>query len=280
MIIVVPVVNNPDFIEIQYACLKKHMKSAYEYVVFNDAKDFPDFTNGGDLSLRQQIRDTCTRLGVLCVEIPNAYHEQLKNVSVRAEHSFNFILEFMKRYPQKYLILDSDMFPVADFSEEDYAAYDAAVVLQKRAEIVYFWHGVCYMDMLRMKNQELLNWDQTPGTDTGGSMQAWLLRQAVGGTPDTDLIRRSTEQYTGDGLYYIRHLWSCSWDASELPDRLKGQLQEFLERDPRNKDGKYFCELYDGRFLHYRAGCNWLGEGLELHRRLTAELKRVLIECE
>jgi hypothetical protein len=278
MIIAVPVVNNPDFIEIQYACLKKHMKSAYEYVVFNDAKDFPDFTNGGDVLLRQKIRDTCTRLGVLCVDIPNDYHKDIKNPSIRTEKSFNFILEFMKKYQNKYFLLDSDMFPVADFSEADYAAYDAAVVLQARGEITYFWQGICYMDMTRMKNQELLNWDQLPGTDTGGSMQAWLKQQAPGGTPSTDLIRHSTEQFTSNGVYYIRHIWSCSWDASELPTGLSPKLKDFLEHDPRNKNGKYFCELYDGRFIHYRAGGNWNNEGMDFHQRLSAELKRVLVE--
>jgi hypothetical protein len=280
MIILVPVVNNPDFIEIQYATLKKYMKTPYEYVVFNDAKDFPDYTNGGDVSIRQKIRDTCTRLGVACVDIPNAYHEQLKNLSVRAEKSFNFILEFMKKYPQRYLILDSDMFLIAPLGEEDYSEFNAALVLQKRDNIVYFWNGICYLDMTRIKDQDLLNWDQIPGTDTGGSMYTWLKKYTPSGIPDTDDLRYGKTQHNSDGIYWIKHLWSCSWDASELPTVFSAdeQLKSFFKNDPRNKDGKYFCEIYDSRFLHYRAGGNWNGEGMELHRRLSAELKRVLVE--
>ena len=38
MKVVTAVVNNPVFIEIQYHTLKKHMKCAYEFIVFNDAK--------------------------------------------------------------------------------------------------------------------------------------------------------------------------------------------------------------------------------------------------
>jgi hypothetical protein len=45
MKIVTSVVNNPIFIEIQYHTFKKYMKCDYEFIVFNDAKDFPDFKN-------------------------------------------------------------------------------------------------------------------------------------------------------------------------------------------------------------------------------------------
>ena len=47
------VVNNPVFIEIQYFTLKKYIKCDYEFIVFNDAKQFPDFTNGGDITIYQ-----------------------------------------------------------------------------------------------------------------------------------------------------------------------------------------------------------------------------------
>jgi len=54
-------------------------------------------------------------------------------------------------------------------------------------------------------------------------------------------------------------LWSCSWNIEELPKNLKNnnRLKEFLENDKRNKDGKYFAEIYDNTFFHYR-GSTWL----------------------
>ena len=51
MKIVTSVVNNPTFIEIQYYTLQKYFKGEYEFIVFNDAKDFPDFTNGNDITI-------------------------------------------------------------------------------------------------------------------------------------------------------------------------------------------------------------------------------------
>ena len=55
MKIVTAVVNNVDFIEIQYHSLKKYFKGDWEFIVFNDAKEFPDFTNGGDISIKNKI---------------------------------------------------------------------------------------------------------------------------------------------------------------------------------------------------------------------------------
>ena len=55
MKVVTAVVNNPLFIELQYYSLKKYIPCDFEYIVFNDAKDFPDFTNNGDVAMRKKI---------------------------------------------------------------------------------------------------------------------------------------------------------------------------------------------------------------------------------
>ena len=64
MKVLTAVVNNPTFIEIQYNTLKKYMKCPYEFIVFNDDKPFPDLTNEGDLTLRTQISDLCSRRNI------------------------------------------------------------------------------------------------------------------------------------------------------------------------------------------------------------------------
>ena len=67
MKIVTAVVNNPDFIEIQYHTLKKFFKGPYEFIVFNDAKDFPDFTNEGDITIKSNIENICTMIQIYIV---------------------------------------------------------------------------------------------------------------------------------------------------------------------------------------------------------------------
>jgi hypothetical protein len=262
--------------------------TSYEFIVFNDAKSFPDFTNGGDITLRDKIIETCQRLGIKCINIPNEQHKNIKCSSVRVGDAMNFILKYQMANPDKYLLLDSDMFLIADLDIRRYFNYDCAVVLQSRNNILhYIWNGLYFMDFTKLQDLELLNWDQGHGGDTGGMMRDWFKKQTErveGGVPLTDDLRWAAKEQTfhRGGIYYIKHLWSCSWNETELPETLKGEspdqlaLRQFLKEDVRNVDGKFYCEIYDDVFLHYRAGGNWNKEGLIFHKGLSQKLWQAL----
>jgi hypothetical protein len=159
MKILTSVVNNPIFIEIQFYTLQKYVKGTYEFIVFNDAKDFPDFTNGGDTSIKSQIQEVCRRLKIECIDIPNDTHRYNREPSIRTADSMNYIAEYQKTHPDQYLVLDSDMFLVDFLDIQKYVSYDSGIVLQTRMEhIQYFWNGLYYFDTTRMKHLELLNW--------------------------------------------------------------------------------------------------------------------------
>lgn len=281
MKIVTAVVNNPDFIEIQYYTLKKYFKGEYEFIVFNDAKDFPDFTNDGDVTIKIKIEELCKKLNIECINIPNENHKIKLCAANRCADSMNFILNYQKKNPDKYLLLDSDMFLIDYFDINKYSQYDCAIVLQSRNNfnIHYFWNGIYYFDMNKLKDIELLNWNCCKDCDVGGMMQNWLKTQIVNKNyPNTDEIRWTDKKFHTENIYFIKHLWSCSWNDSELPNNLRENhnLLDFFKNDIRNNDGKYFCEIYDDVFLHFRAGGNWRGEGLEMHNVLTQKLKDVL----
>jgi hypothetical protein len=272
-----PVVNNPIFIEIQYHTLKKYMKCDYEFIVFNDAKSFPDFTNGGDISIREKIQKTCENLNIECINIDNSDHSKNKNSAIRCADANNFILNFQKENPNyKYLVIDSDMFLISDFYGSEFDSFDCAIVLQERSPIKYFWNGIYYFDFTRMQNKNLLNWNCQPTTDVGGMMEKWLL-QKTNNIPSVSDIRYTSNKYHNDGIYYIKHLWSCSWDNSEMPNHLNQKIKDFIKTDPRNLNGKYFCEIYDNLFLHYRAGGNWRNEGIDFHKNLSTKLYETLV---
>ena len=78
----------------------------------------------------------------------------------------------------------------------------------------------------------------------------------------------------------MKHLWSGTWNTEELPENLKNRtkLIKFLQKDIRNENGKFFCEIYDKCFLHYRAGGNWKREGKNIHNILSNLLKELLLE--
>lgn len=295
--ILTAVVNNPIFIEIQHHTLKKHFKGDdYEFIVFNDAKDFPDFTNGNDVTVKRQIQDTCRALNIACINVPNEGHKTNRDAAIRCADSMNYLLQYQKTNPGKYLCLDSDMFLADDFDVTKYAGYDCAVVLQSRVlnppsmgkgmgqplrKAHYFWNGVYYFDTTKMRDIELLNWNCCPCCDVGGMMQEWLRVQMARDNapmPNTDEIRWTNKQFHTPSVYFMKHLWSVSWDLKELPPRLKQnqKLVEFFQKDQRNVNGKFFCEIYDDVFLHYRAGGNWRNEGASFHSRLSRSLKQCL----
>ena len=277
------VVNRPGFIEIQQKSMKKHFKFDYEFIVFNDAKDFPDDTNGNNLLLKTQIENICNLNAIECINIPNEHHRNNKNAALRTADSVNFVLEYQRKNPGKYLVIDSDMFPIADYNIEKLEQFSAAIVLQERNNIgvKYFWNGLYYFDMTKMKDTELLDWSLSSGCDVGGSMQKWLYKTTNKHLPSCDVIRISDEQYVGYGIYYIRHFWSLTWDETEYPDNLqKPKLLDFLKNDERNQNNKFYCEIYDKAFLHYRNGANWdnVNENFyfDKHRELYKKLKDVL----
>ena len=283
MKIVTAVVNNPIFIEIQYFTLKKYFKGDYEFIVFNDAKDFPDFTNNNDITIKSQIEEICKKLNIKCINIPNEKHKNILCAATRCADSMNFILEFQKNNIDKYLLLDSDMFLIDNFDIEKFEKFDCAIVLQSRNnnKINYFWNGIYYFDMNKMKNTNLLNWNCSPGCDVGGMMQVWLkvnMNNKI--IPNTNEIRWTNNVYHTDNIYFIKHLWSCTWDINEIPENLKKnkKLIDFFKNDVRNINGKFFCEIYENVFLHYRAGGNWRREGLNLHAKLSSILKDSLLE--
>jgi len=284
MKIVTAVVNNPTFIEIQYNTLKKFFKGEYEFIVFNDAKSFPDFTNGGNTTIKNSIEMLCNKLEITCINIPNEQHKTNSNAAIRCADSMTFILDYQKKNPDKYLLLDSDMFLIDYFDINKYSQYDCAVVLQSRNnfKVNYFWNGIYYFDMTKMKNLDLLNWTCCPGCDVGGMMQEWLQKQMKDKPiPNTDEIRWKNKLFHTNNIYFIKHLWSCSWDITELPTNIieSSPIIDFIKNDPRNSNNKFFCEIYDNVFLHYRAGGNWMNEGMDLHYNLSNNLYRSIQKC-
>jgi len=203
----------------------------------------------------------------------------------------NYILEYQKKNPDKYLLLDSDMFLIDYFDIKKYSNFDCAIVLQSRNDnkINYFWNGIYYFDITKMNNIELLNFDLfnyrddggiTHYCDVGGMMHDWLKRQMGNNSfPKTLDIRWTDKEFHTNNIYFIKHLWSCTWDIRELPKTLQNNVKliDFLQKDVRNVNGKFFCEIYDNVFLHYRCGGNWRKEGFELHNSLSHKLKNSLL---
>ena len=259
--IVTSVINNPTFIELQYNSLKKHMKIPYEFIVFNDAKEWADFSNFEDPNIKSKITNKCLLLGITCINIPNELHKTEKGPAKRCADAMNYLKNYMISRQARYLLLDSDMFLVKDMTE-CFDLFDAAIVYQKRWKtMIYPWNGIAYFNMYHLKGQDMLDWGCPWNGDVGMNNHRWL--------------KHNYNLYNSK-IHPIHHLASCQWDEKQTPPDFNVGLLQFLKNDVRNKDGKFFCELYEGKFLHYRAGGNWMNEGKDVHTKLTKELREVL----
>ena len=242
--------NNPLFIELQYNSIKKYVRdSEPEIVIFNDAKSWADFTNCGDLTMKQQITDMCKKLNIKCINIPNDHHKYQTAPSIRHADSVNYITKFMFSEPDAYMMLDSDMFFVDYFDNDikDFEKYSFCYVNQSRTlgvTVNYPWPNLFYIDSRTVSNKELINWNVDVGLDSGGKCALWLSKLE----PEKKLS--------------IIFLQTCLWSEEELPLHLKG-LKMFLDNDTRNINGKYFAELYHGKIFHYRAASNWMNNSSE-----------------
>ena len=107
-------------------------------------------------------------------------------------------------------------------------------------------------------NMDYFNLHLLPGLDTGSASVEWLNKYDYT-YPQCVEIRQSVKQYENVDFYFIKHLWSCSWNIKELPDNLKNNknLIMFLKNDNRNKNNTYFAEIYDKCIFHYR-GSTWI----------------------
>lgn len=283
MKVLTSVVNNPLFIEIQYHTLKQYMNCEYEFIVFNDAKPFPDFTNGGDEHLHKTIVETCRRLSIQCIDVPNLHHKHMDCPVQRCSDAMNFMYDFMLQNKDEYLIIDSDMFLIAELQIEEYRKHDCAIVLQSKdtyEHVDYIWNGLFYFNLHKMKHPEIIYWDKSEYTDVGGMADIWL-RLNCKNIPGIKNIRYSEKNaFNTEKIHFIKHLWSLTWTNDEMPEHIKNtELAQFIKEDPRNIGDDYFCEIYDDKFLHYRAGGDWNRKGLHFHNDLSNKLKNILVKC-
>lgn len=257
-------VNNPIFIELQFKSIKKYLISDkdYEIIIFNDAKNWSDITNFGDIRMKQKIIDMCKKINVTCINIPNSHHINQPSTSVRHSDSVNYITNYMRTFPDIYFMLDSDMFFIDYFNIKEFQNYYFCYINQSRIifnnNVNYPWPNFFYLDIINVPNKELIDWSLVPGLDSGGKCYKWLSK-----LDSTKILK-------------IKHKCSCDWDEKDIPEEINKNIKIFLDNDIRNQNNKYFAELYHNKILHYRAGSNWMNNSPELHMKMTTLLVEVL----
>lgn len=269
-VIFTTVINSPDFILLQRALLTKLCEHPFRFVVVNDCKPVGDNTNGFDDRCWRNIEDSCRQEGIEYVRLPQDLHERRSSVFPRASIEASAspadspadrcavavqwaLNEVGFRSSGAVMILDADMFPIREFSlTEMLEGKEIAGVWQERRggfpwyrRIRYLWNGLLVVDVGALPDKPNFSMEcgrvSNVPTDVGGHLHHYFTRNP------------------GVRVRPIRHYSSGQWGRQEEPEWLPDAVRGFLRSDVKNVEGRYYAEIYDDRFFHFRAGGNWDG---------------------
>ena len=103
------------------------------------------------------------------------------NISGAAATALQWSYDTLWKHGQEGIvaIIDSDMFPIAEFSITEYLKdFDVAATQQKRGHVIYLWNSIMFfnIDMLPDKDNVNIMFGNVEGqaTDVGGHLYYWL----------------------------------------------------------------------------------------------------------
>lgn len=272
--------NRPDFIEIQEKTFRKFLRDDYEFVVFNDAVD---------PLLKAKIEQTCEKLQIRCIEIPQEIHpmpylerfegESWNHPCVRNANVVQYSLNNVGFFHDGIVALfDSDLFLVRDFSIVDFMdGYHLSGLEQVRSKnnkrINYLWVGLSFIDMKNLPDANTLSYNcgkiDDINVDVGGYTHYYLRTH-----PDVKI------RWLNQRIWPFSRCESCI--ANNTTPCLHNTEMLFSEGFDEHQikfihDNPIGCEFYmNNCFMHYRAGTNWDYQSQEYHNHKTRILNEYI----
>lgn len=257
--------RNYDFLSLQAQQLSKHIKFPYTFVAGIDLQGSPQTGVLGDDETREKFAKVSITTKTSLVQIPSFVHEERSIIfpnrkgsagedpSKRAADSLQYLLSVVPWWKfNSLLVVDGDMFPVADVynplvSESN--VFRGIKQNRKRfnRSVDYFWSGYFWIHH-SCPFHHLLNFNcgliEKITTDTGGETSYFLKALIHFDYP----------------ISYAEHFSSGSWGDLDIANLdVSESLRKFIRSDTRNdRNGRFFSEIYDEVFFHYRAGTNWM----------------------
>ena len=121
--------TNCKFIELQYKSIQKYFKSEYEYIVFDDSRDYEHLT-AYNIIQTNKIKQICDKLNIKYIRIPQELHDNrdkimpkcfvnkddhpISRTCVAVQYGLKYTIDnFNNCYA---FILDADMFFIDNFN--------------------------------------------------------------------------------------------------------------------------------------------------------------------
>lgn len=280
--ILVTTVGWPRFLEIQRASLDRFLAGDYRLVAVVDTPTASTGINLWGAESRADVISGARGFADEVIPMPEELHsshaprlrDRFRRTALHPSARHAQTLDYawsrlLETGVGPVLILDADMILVAP--HEGVGALGETffhAVRQSRdthgsaRRIDYVWPGLVLADLSRMPETHGFRFGvrSVDGAhlDTGGETSHWL---------------EALSANEAAKVRWIDHLPSLTWTPDDAGINLDPRVSGFLRVDDRNENGKVFAELYDRRWLHFRAGSNWRNEpaGLVLGRRAAFE---------
>ncbi len=263
--------NRPDFIELQDKAFKKFLKDDYRFVVFNDA------TNK---DMRKQINDTCKKLNLECIRIPQEIHSrpylprephESINTSMRHAHAVQYSLDVLGfDHNGIVFIIDADIVLIRPFSIEKYMKDKdiASRIFRPHNKAYYCSPVLCILNMNNLPNKKTLNFNCGPINGTSGDTGAWSYYY-LKNHPELNVVPVSV-LYSHQLFLADRHINK----AADLAISEDVKSSFYAHAGFNNTEIKFLLnqpdtfEFYlDNNFLHYRGGSNHTKDSQQYHDR-------------
>lgn len=280
--------KNYDFFELQVSQLSKHIKFPYTFVAGIHSGESSNSSSLSNSESRFLFEEVSVSTETSLIEIPSLIHKHgsiifpdnnlrktNNNPSNLSANNLQYLLSVVPWWQfNNLLVIDGDMFPIADIQVPLVSESNVfRGVLQTRKffnrSIKYFWNGYFWIHN-SCPFHHLLNFQngfiKKINTDVGGRTSYFL-----------DALLCFDYQVS-----YVEHLSSGCWGNSDLENlSVNEPLKAFIQSDARNPSSdRFFTELYDKVFFHYRSGSNWNNNNTLDEENRRHSLKQSLLAFE
>lgn len=161
----------------------------------------------------------------------------------------NEVIDFILNNPNpnKYLFLNKGVYLIDYFDISIFYGFKCACLLKetKNKTIKGIWDNIIYFDLNLIHDFNIFTWNST---------EIWLKAQIKQNDylPVIEQLRwDKINEFKTTDIYFMKHLWSLTWNIEELPLNLKNKkkLIHFLKNDKRNKNKKILSEIYMNVFI-------------------------------
>ena len=279
--------KNYDFFSLQVRQLAKHIKFPYVFVAGLDLEGSRQTGSLSDNEIINLFEKVSLASNTSLVQIPQIIHRDRAMIfpnrkgsagedsSKRTADSLQYLLSVVPWWKfNSLLVIDGDMFPVADVynplvSESN--VFRGIKQNRKRfnRSVDYFWNGYFWIHH-SCPFHHLINFNcgliEKITTDTGGETSYFLKALIHFDYP----------------ISYAEHFSSGSWGDLDIANLdVSESLRKFIRSDTRNdRNGRFFSEIYDEVFFHYRAGGNWMKNNVLDEENRRHSLKQSLLAFE